>query len=514
MAPTDSQLRMEFLDFTARDRQLLQALRPLLETHVATVVDVFYEHLLEFPDTAQLLRERTTVDHLKRVQRYYLMRITDGAFDEDYFADRIRIGQTHERVGLSSRWYLLAYSLYFKLLAPEIWKHYAANPEVAGETLLALQKAFMLDASLAMEAYIASDRYRHLRQLESIVNDSADVIFLLDNEGRYRAWNRAAERIFGWGTEEILGKPLSVIFPPELLDAGEMERIDENINRSGHYHFESVRMAKDGRRIPVEITVSLLRDPQGTPLGRSAILRDITERKHTEEEKLRSERLAVIGAMSAKLAHEIRNPLSSIKLNIDLVGDEIKTLSRDNDAVAGEARGLLHSLDSEVRRIQRVTEDYLQFARMPKSRREIVLVNQVLEDGLTFMKSLFDATGIIVHTEFDESLPPVQADEGQLWQAILNLVRNALEAMPGGGTLTVRTGRTATHAVITVSDTGKGMTKDEMAQMYKPFFSTKTGGTGLGLPLTQQVVTEHGARIHCESVPRQGTTFTIELPLT
>lgn len=513
MALTDREQRLKFLGLTARDAELLKALRPLFEQNLVAIEDAFYGQLLSFPETEQLLRDHTTVERLKKLQRDYLMRITEGNFDDAYFADRLRIGKTHERVGLSPRWYLLGYNIYFRLFVPLIHDFYSNDPGRGYESIVALEKAFMLDASLAMEAYITSDRYRHLQQLESIVNDSADVIFSLDNSNRFRSWNQAAERVFGWRAEEILGKPLTLIVPPELVQAGEMERIGKEMHEQGHYNFETVRLSKDGRRVPVEVSVSLLRDPQGQPIGRSAILRDITERKRLEEEKLRAERLAVIGAMSARLAHEIRNPLSSITLNIDLVHDEVDMLSVDKTSAANEARSLLQSIDSEVRRIQRVTEDYLQFARMPKPRRELVSLNEILAQGLTFMESLFSATEVKAQTEFDPSLPAIEADEGQLWQAILNLVRNALEAMPNGGTLVVSTACRGSRVVLTVRDTGKGMNEQERQQVFKPFFSTKSSGTGLGLPLTQQIVAEHGGSIRCESAPNKGATFVIELPL-
>jgi PAS domain S-box-containing protein len=510
---SEREQRLKFLGLTTRDAELLKALRPLFEGNIIAIEDAFYDQLLGFPDTQQLLQDHTTVERLKKLQRDYLLRITDGNFDDAYFADRLRIGKTHERVGLSPRWYLLGYNIYFRLFVPLISEFYRSDPERGYESIVALEKAFMLDASIAMDAYIASDRYRRLQQLESIVNDSADVIFSLDNANRFRSWNQAAERVFGWRAEEILGKSFTLIMPPDLVQAGEVDRIDREIQAEGHYNLETVRLSKDGRRVPVEVSVSLLRDPQGQPIGRSAILRDITERKRLEEEKLRAERLAVIGAMSARLAHEIRNPLSSITLNIDLVRDEVDTLSNENASASNEARSLLQSIDSEVRRIQRVTEDYLQFARMPKPRRELVSLNEALAQGLTFMESLFSATNVNVRTEFDAALPAIEADEGQLWQAILNLVRNALEAMPNGGTLVVSTARQGSRAILTVRDTGKGMTEQERQQVFKPFFSTKSSGTGLGLPLTQQIIAEHGGSIRCESAPSKGATFVIELPL-
>jgi len=129
------------------------------------------------------------------------------------------------------------------------------------------------------------------------------------------------------------------------------------------------------------------------------------------------------------------------------------------------------------------------------------------------MVSLFSATKINVRTELDPSLPSIEADEGQLWQAILNLVRNALEAMPNGGSLLVQTTRLGSRVILTVRDTGKGMSEQERQQVFKPFFSTKSSGTGLGLPLTQQIVAEHGGSIRCESAPNKGAAFVIELPL-
>jgi PAS domain S-box-containing protein len=514
MTPQECDQRLLFLDLTEQDCEVLRELRPMFDQHAMAVVDSFYEHLMQFEETRRLLHDNTTVDRLKKLQRDYLLRLTEGKFDPAYFEDRLRIGRTHERVGLSPRWYLSAYSHFLELLIPRIGEFYAADMARAQAATVALEKSFMLDASLAMDAYVASDRFRHLQQLESIVRDSADVIFMLDHEKRFRTWNRAAERILGWTSEEILGRHIGILIPEDIERGGETNRIDEQLAERGYAHLQTERLARDGRRVPVDLTVSVLCDPSGRPVGRSVILRDITDRKRLEEAKLQSERLAVIGAMSAKLAHEIRNPLTSITLNIDLVRDEIDSLGQHNDEATAESRSLIKAIDSEVRRIQRVVEDYLKFARLPKIRQEKVSINEVLMQGMGFLQSLFDASNVDVETHFEQSLPAVHADESQLWQAVLNIIRNALEAMPTGGTLTLRTLRDADSVVVTIGDTGKGMTDDEREQVFKPFFSTKIGGTGLGLPLTQQIVAEHGGMIHCESEPGKGTTFFIHLKIS
>jgi signal transduction histidine kinase len=149
---------------------------------------------------------------------------------------------------------------------------------------------------------------------------------------------------------------------------------------------------------------------------------------------------------------------------------------------------------------------------MPKPRRQRISLNDVIAQGLSFMGSLFAAAHVAIDTKFDPSLPAINGDEGQLWQVVLNLVRNSLEAMPEGGTLTVVTRRARSGVAVMIGDTGKGMTEEERQQIFKPFFSTKPSGTGLGLPLVQQVVAEHGGTIRCESALGGGTTFVIELP--
>jgi PAS domain S-box-containing protein len=514
MPTSERELRLSFLGLTDADATRLRALRPLFARHAGEWIETFYGRLTQFPATAQLLQDRTTRERLQALLRSYLLRITEGEFDDAYFADRQRLGQTHERTGLLPRWYLLAYPCLGEIITPFVTQHFAADPALAQQSLATLHKVFLLDASLALDAHVASDRYRHLQFLESIIRDSGDCIFLLDAEKRFRAWNPAAEQLLGWNAAEVIGKPVTLICPPERLANGEMQRLDGEIDQTGHAQLETERLTRDGRRVPVDLSVSLLRGPQGEPIGRCAILRNITERKRLEDEKLRAERLAVIGAMSAKLAHEIRNPLSSIRLNLDLVGDEVRALATACPDPAREVQTLVAAVDHEVHRIQRVTEDYLQFARMPKPRREIVALNELLAHRLSFVQTLLDAAHVRLVTEWHPDLPYIAGDEEQLWQAILNLVRNAIEAMPGGGTLSVRTDRADNHVRLRVTDTGKGFTATERAELFKPFFSTKPGGTGLGLPLTQQIVVEHGGRIECETTPGHGTTFTIELPLT
>ncbi len=151
--------------------------------------------------------------------------------------------------------------------------------------------------------------------------------------------------------------------------------------------------------------------------------------------------------------------------------------------------------------------------RLPKLQRRAVEVNELLDQKLAFMESIFGQAGVALGTSFDPSLETVSADPEQLWQAILNLIRNGIDATPAGGEIIVSTSRAGREAHISVADTGGGMTAEQLEKLYIPFFSTKPTGTGLGLALVQQIMIEHGGRVECESAPGKGSAFTLFLPL-
>lgn len=245
----------------------------------------------------------------------------------------------------------------------------------------------------------------------------------------------------------------------------------------------------------------------------AALQAEIQERKKLESAKIQAERLAMVGTMAAQVAHEIRNPLGSITFNLDLIHREIDSLTQAGRHPPDEARTLVNEMRAEVRRIQRVIEDYLQFARLPKLQKQPVDLNAFFEQKLAFYGSELARENVKLRTHFDPALPTINADAEQLWQALLNLIRNSRQAMPAGGELTIGTWRDGGRALLRITDNGKGMTGEQLKQMFVPFFTTKKEGTGLGLALVQQIVTEHGGHVECESVSGKGSTFTLFLPL-
>jgi len=228
---------------------------------------------------------------------------------------------------------------------------------------------------------------------------------------------------------------------------------------------------------------------------------------------LRSERLATVGKMSSHIAHEIRNPLSSIGLNTELLEEELSAASVTGNDSASESKALITAIRTEVDRLAGVTEQYLRFARLPKPEMEITDVNSLVTDLTSFMDQEFSAQDIGVRIQLAETLPDVRMDRDQMRQAILNLLRNAMEATEVNGKVVIETGIQDHMVFIQISDDGPGIDAEKIEKIFDPFFTTKPSGTGLGLPLVHHVIRDHGGDIQVASTPPNGAQFTLLLPV-
>jgi two-component system, NtrC family, sensor kinase len=228
-----------------------------------------------------------------------------------------------------------------------------------------------------------------------------------------------------------------------------------------------------------------------------------------ERRLIRSERLATVGRMAAQIAHEVRNPLSSIGLNAELLGDEL-------GVGADEARRLTASIISEVDRLAEITETYLRFARLPRPRLESEDLGAIVRSVVELSRGELAQDGIELRVDIAPDLPELPADEAQLRQALINLVRNAREAMAAASPkrleIGVRADGPAGRLLLWISDSGAGIDGADLGKIFDPFFSTKERGTGLGLALVQQIVVDHGGQIDVQSAAGRGTTFTLAFP--
>ena len=281
---------------------------------------------------------------------------------------------------------------------------------------------------------------------------------------------------------------------------------------------EAVKDVGEGRfvqKLPVE------RDDELGLLARefNAMAKKLAEREKQLSEKtqevLRSERLAAVGRLAAQITHEIRNPLSSLSLNTELLEEQLDEGVFTPPAARDEARSLVAAMGREVDRLTEITEEYLRFARLPKPALATVDLNDAVEELADFMAAEMSRAGVELRRELTGEAPRVRADAGQVRQVLLNLLRNAREATGEGGhvRLFTRLNPAGALAEIEVADDGAGIAAEQKARLFEPFFSTKERGTGLGLALVQQIVHDHGGEVFCESEPGRGTRMIVSFPL-
>ena len=248
-----------------------------------------------------------------------------------------------------------------------------------------------------------------------------------------------------------------------------------------------------------------------------AMARSLREREAQLQEKqealLRAEKLAAVGRVSAQVAHEVRNPLSSIGLNVELLEDGVARAQFASAEDEREAKEILRAITGEVDRLAEITEEYLRLARTPVPNQHSEDVNELADRVLDFSHLELEQANVTVARKLDPALPRGLIDEGQIRQVFLNLIRNARDAMPDGGTLSVESRVNSAGSVeVVFRDSGVGMSAEVQRRIFEPFFTTKKSGTGLGLPVARQIIEAHGGTLECESAPGEGTTFIVRLP--
>ncbi len=232
---------------------------------------------------------------------------------------------------------------------------------------------------------------------------------------------------------------------------------------------------------------------------------DVTEELKTKARLIHTERLAAIGRMAAHVTHEVRNPLSSIGLNVEMLEEEL-------EGAGPETVALMRAITREVDRLTGITEEYLRLARLPQPHLEPEDLGHIVRSVTSFIAREMEGSGVEVAVDVEEDLPPVALDEQQMRQALLNLLRNAREAMPDGGEVRVKVRRAGAEVVLEVEDQGEGIPEAQRTRIFDLFYTTKERGTGLGLPLTRQIVVAHGGRIRCEGGEGGGTIFELVFP--
>lgn len=344
----------------------------------------------------------------------------------------------------------------------------------------------------------------NLRALhERIVESIRSGVVTTDLRGHIYTFNTAAEEITGYSATSIRGQDASILF-------GELRaRIESSMSAAEagdtSPRFEADCLTPEGHIRRLGFSIFPLSTEAGEQTGLVITFQDLTEVRSLEETSRRQDRLAAVGRVAASIAHEIRNPLAAMRGSIQVLRSEM-----DDDSSSSE---LMEIILRESDRLNRIITDYLTYARQRSHSLNSVDVRDLLHETFTLLRH---SPEIRADHLLDEDLPaePVtaQADAAQIRQVFWNLARNALQAMPTGGTLRAELKRAPSGRLrITFTDTGRGMTPEQVEHLFEPFSST-TGGTGLGLSIVYQIIRDHGGTINVRSRESQGTTITIELP--
>ena len=395
----------------------------------------------------------------------------------------------------------------------EIGRLAAAFNHMAGQ--LRQQRGALEDANAELRR-----RFEELADLktytDNVLASLTTGIVTVDLDGRVVTLNPAAELMTGFFAGEVGGRYCTEVFAatPEL---GEM-LMETIATRTALPGIAVTLHRRNGRVVPVELSTAPLKGVEGKDLGVIAVFRDVTVVRELEQRLRRSDRLAALGSLAAGLAHEIKNPLTSLL-----------TFSRHLERKFDDEqfrRKFQSVVPRELERINGIVERLLELARPSRLQFTPVRLPALLDRVLELYANQVEVKGVRVVRHFAQDVAPVWGDQEALYQAFVNLVANALDAMEAGGRLTLRLGwgdadevfvaaRRGAHrrVKIEVQDTGAGIPPSAADRIFNPFFSTKEGGTGLGLALTHKIVEDHGGAIDFRSVPGAGTTFRIVLPL-
>ena len=337
---------------------------------------------------------------------------------------------------------------------------------------------------------------------KNIVDSITSGVITTDLTGTISFVNRGAEEIYGRPSGWFMGRGVWDLFgqPPEFL-----AQVSDGLGRDRRRRIEAIVAGPGSEAITLGVTTSLLKDQRGTPNGFIFAFIDLTDIKALEEEVRVKDRMAALGGMAAGMAHEIRNPLASMSGSVQLLKKSLQATGQDAE--------LFDIVVREGKRLDRIIRDFLLFARPGRFEPVDADLVPILRESLLLIRNGDEFhEGHLIESELPDEGVPARVDVNLIRQVFWNLAKNALKAMPDGGTLRVRAASTpAGVALVTFEDDGIGMTEEEIDAAFQPFRGSFGGGTGLGLAVVFRVVQEHGGRIRVQSRPGEGARFTLEL---
>jgi signal transduction histidine kinase len=345
-----------------------------------------------------------------------------------------------------------------------------------------------------------------MRELVSeLLPHNAAGIAVLAGDMSLSSWNLRAESISGYTLEQVAANGLVPLFEPVEVMQHILYKVQAGIPTLSEYlHLRHA----DGQRVPVVVQCSPQRHFSPSDCQIVIAFRELAP---LQERLRRDENLQMLGRLASSLSHEIRNPLSSIFLHVDILEEELRQPTADSYTQMEES---LAAIKAEISRLGDLVEDYLALARLTNLNRQPEALGAVVETFVQEIRRQLAERHIAVHVEESRSLGQVRLHRNAFRRVLLNLIQNAIDAMPQGGEITIRSQRVGSQVHLEVCDTGSGISAEHIPLLFTPFHTTKSEGTGLGLYVVQQIIAAHEGEITVSSTPGAGTTFTILLPLT
>jgi len=340
-------------------------------------------------------------------------------------------------------------------------------------------------------------------QLQHVVDHLEDVVIFLNPERRVLFFNKVAEAMIGRPLDEVVEISLEELLPPRhplspliaVVAAGRSAARDT-----------TVALNQDGRVKEFLVSVFPVRDAARV-MGTVVLLKDLESFKTVQSLISYSAKLAALGRLTSGVAHEVRNPLNAMMIHVELLRDRLASTSPD-------VQQSLDIIGSEVQRLDRVVQGFLRFMRPQELSLKALDLNALLGSVAALLEAEWQARGVHFHWEVDSALPPIRADEELLRQAFLNILQNACQAMPVGGTVSISTAREGRELIrVSIADEGVGIPAENLEKIFKLYFTTKPDGSGIGLSIVYRIIQMHDGTIEARSENRQGTTMVVRLPV-
>jgi PAS domain S-box-containing protein len=379
-----------------------------------------------------------------------------------------------------------------------------------------LLAVFFLLTVLGITVITTYQSYHTVRRtLESVKSLTRNIlesiptgVITVDSRGRITSINPAADKILLFGSN-VLGKQIRDILP---VSTGLGHLLDEAFKEGRSFRDQTMTYPKNDQTFVLWLTVSDLIN-EGKREGLVLLVKDISEINRLEQQLRRSEKLSAIHTLSAAVAHEIRNPLSAMDLNLGLLEEEILA----GPGATPSTREFIDVLNVEIKRLKGILDNFARFSIPNQLVLEEVKLEAILQHLVTLIRGEAHEKGIDIETNISSSLPLILTDENQITQVFLNIMINALQAMAAGGKLSIQaeewTFNNERWVNVRFSDTGAGIDKEKINKIFEPFFSMRQGGTGLGLAIAHRIIEDHGGFIHVDSVEGSGSVFTVQLPV-